>query len=118
MPGWVCARRASAPAMLPRGRRRPARVPAQASEALWWQESAWNNPLGTSGMIVIVTAATADSNAATGSRNDHDKHDKTGGESCYHPQPKPLVRFHRFSKRAECATVASAKRTGNSDRWS
>src|SRR5262245_30021324 len=68
----------------------PPAFPLKAGEAL-----GRNDPLGTSGMIVIGTLAAAFV-AATGSHNDHDEHDKTRDESCHHPQPKPLVRFHRL----------------------
>jgi len=43
-----------------------------------------------SGLMVVGMAATADSAAATGSRNDHGEHDKRGDEPCHHPQPKPM----------------------------
>jgi hypothetical protein len=66
-----------------------------AGEAVWRHD-----PLEMSGVMGIGMATTAGSAAAAGPRNDHDKDDKTGDEPCHHPQPKPLIRFHRFSKKS------------------
>src|SRR5262249_2207008 len=102
--GMGLARRASAQGDLAARSPSPRPLSPQAGEALWR-----HRPLGTSGMIVVGRAATADS-VATGPGNDHDEHDETGDEPCHHAQQKPLIRFHRLPKRKRSARRSLPRR--------